>query len=298
MEYGIPRREPPCMADAVRCLDYAVHNGVRTIDTAAAYGCAEEVVGTFLQSKSVPREQLILSTKMMPNLLDDLPPDETAAVIRRELEQSLKRLHTEYVDIYLLHSARYAFRPDILQALSGLTATGLARRVGVSVYEPEEARRCFASGCTDVVQLPFSIFDHRMKTAGIFDPSVRQRCEIHARSAFIQGLVCLQEDQLPPGLQRARPILRRMDRICAETGLSRVALALAFVKKEPAVSRLVFGVNTLDQLREDITLFNRDYPDRLLAEIEKEFDGIAADIVMPSLWKLNHTQENTEQCEN
>lgn len=67
------------------------------------------------------------------------------------------------VDIYLFHSLRYAFPPDILQVMSGLPVAGLVRIVD----EPVKARSCFDNDYTDVAQLPLSIFDHRMKAAGI-----------------------------------------------------------------------------------------------------------------------------------
>lgn len=285
MDYGILGRKKPALEDAVKCLDYATQNGVLAIDTAAAYGTAEEVVGAFIGKRTVARERLFISTKLRPNILDDCRPEQFAKVIAENLEGSLRTLRLDYVDAYLLHSARYAFRPDILEALDSVRRRGLARRVGVSVYEPEEAVACFQDPHVDFIQAPYSIFDHRMKRSGILDHPQRGGCEIHTRSAFIQGLVTLREDQVPPFLERAKPILRRMDEICERNGVGRVELALAYVKRERSISHLVFGVDGLEQLKEDIELFEREVPAPLLDDIEREFEGIDADIVMPSLWK-------------
>ena len=134
----------------------------------------------------------------------------------------------------------------------------------------------------DIIQAPYSIFDHRMKEAGVFDRP--DRCHIDTRSAFIQGLIVLNEDSVPPFLERSKPILKKIDQICKETGMGRVELALAYVKREQAITHLVFGVDSLEQLKEDMQLFQREVPAELLMDIEKEFDGIDADIVMPSLW--------------
>jgi aryl-alcohol dehydrogenase-like predicted oxidoreductase len=217
--------------------------------------------------------------------LDNCQPDDYEKVIRCNLQKSLTTLHLDYADAYLLHSARYAFRPDILAALSVMQREGLARKVGVSVYEPEEAISCYESPYVDFIQAPYSIFDHRMKEHGVLDMSKKGDCELHTRSAFIQGLILLEEKQVPSFLESAKPIVRRIGTICKDTGINRIALAMAYVKKEKAISHLVFGVDSLEQLKEDIRLFEQDLPANLLAQMDTEFEGIETGIVMPSLWK-------------
>lgn len=285
MNYGIIGQRKPSLEYAVRCLDYATQNGITALDTAKAYGSAEEVVGTFLSKKTIKRENLFISTKLLPNLLDEYRSKEYEKVIMDNLRDSLKTLHLEYVDAYLFHSSRYAFQEDMLEALYKVKEKGYARKVGVSVYEPEEAVACFESPYADFIQAPYSIFDHRMKKSGVLSYSSKDKCEIHTRSAFIQGLITLKEGQVPMFLQKAKPIIKRIEEICKDFGISRVELAMAYVKRESSISHLVFGVDSLEQLKEDIELFNHDLPVDLLQQIETEFEGIEADIVMPSLWK-------------
>lgn len=285
MDYGIAGQKKPSLEYAIRCLDYATQNGIQAIDTAAAYGTAEEVVGAFLARRTIPRDKLFVCTKLRPNILDEVPEKDLENTIRYNLKESLQTLHTDYVDAYLLHSARYSYRPEILTALYKMQEEGLARRVGVSVYEPEEAEACFQDGRMGLVQLPYSIFDHRMKEKGILDVWEEPKCEIHARSAFIQGLITLSQEQVPPFLEKAKPIIGRIDQICKNTGLTRIELAMAYVKRESAVSHLVFGIDSLEQLKEDIQAFSNPVPEHLLQEMEQEFQGLDADLVMPSLWK-------------
>lgn len=285
MDYGIIGQKKPDLDYAVNCLDYAVQNGISAIDTARAYGTAEEVVGAFIRKHTVGRSQLFISTKFRPNLLDGYKEEQYKEVVRSELEQQLKILHLDYVDAYMFHSARYAFNDAALEAIDGVRKAGLAKKAGVSVYEPDEAEACFNSTYVDFIQMPYSIFDHRMKDAGVFAKSIDSKCEIHTRSAFIQGLVVLEAEQIPPFLSKAIPIIQKIDKICSDAGISRVELAMAYVKREQAVSHLVFGVDSLEQLKEDIGLFQKDVPARLLEQMDMEFKGIEADIVMPSLWK-------------
>ena len=285
LDYGIIGQKKPSLEYSIRCLDYATQNGINTIDTATAYGTAEEVTGVFLRQRTISREHLFISSKMLPNVLDDFRPEQYYHQIKKHLVRSLEILGTDYLDAYMLHSARYAYRPEILEALQRMQGEGLTRKVGVSVYDPNEAKACFASPYVDFVQLPYSIFDHRMKQQGVLAPASAGKVQIHSRSAFIQGLILLNEEQVPSSLKEAKPIIRKITGICAEYNLNRVALAMAYVKREPEITHLVFGVDTLEQLKEDIALFEQDVPSSILDKMDREFANLRAEIVMPSLWK-------------
>lgn len=284
MDYGVfntPKKDPDY---CIRCLDYATQNGIDAIDTATAYGTAEEITGKFLAMKTVPREKLYVSTKLLPNIMDDKKPDEYIKVIRENLQQSLKVLHTDYIDAYYFHSSRYAFMPELLEAMSSMKKEGLAKRVGVSVYYPDEALACFKDRNINCIQAPYSIFDHRMKENDIFQKGFEAGFNIDVRTAFIKGLIHLEESEVPDHLSKAKPILRKLDALCKETGYSRIELAIGYIKREPAVSHLVFGVRSLEQLKEDMESFKKDIPNTIFDEIDTEFSGIDADLVVPSLW--------------
>lgn len=284
MDYGVfstPKKNPEYCID---CLDYATQNGIDAIDTATAYGTAEEIVGEFLKKKTILREKLFISTKLFPNILDDYNRDDYVRVIRDNLCKSLKTLHTDHVDAYYFHSSRYAFQPELLEAIKVVQDEGLAKRVGVSVYYPDEAMSCFENNHINCIQAPYSIFDHRMKEAGVFEKGKECGFNMDARTVFIKGLIRLKDDEVPDHLAKAKPILKRLDKICNDTGFSRIDLALGYVRREQRINHLVFGVRTIEQLKEDIESFNRDIPEDIFEEIDKEFSGISADIVVPSLW--------------
>lgn len=285
MDYGIFNQSKKDPDYCIQCLDYATQNGISAIDTAAAYGIAEQLTGNFLARRTVPREQLFISTKALPNLLDNCDESNYDRVILDNIENSLKALHTDYVDVYFLHSSRYAFRPEILKALYTVKDKGLARNVGVSVYDPDEAWACCSSPFVNYIQIPYSIFDHRMKESDIFDRADFSGCNMDVRTAFVKGLIRLRDTEVPEYLAKAKPILKKLDRLCEETGFSRIDIAMGYIKREKQVNHLVFGIRTLDQLKEDIASFQKNIPESIFKAIDKEFSGIDADIVVPSLWK-------------
>ncbi len=287
MNYGIRGQRQPSLKEAIEMLDYATQNGIDHIDTANAYGTAEDVVGEFLQKKTTDRDNLFIISKFGPNLLDHAPEDQYYDIMKENLEESLERLHTDYLNCYLLHSARYIWNDAIIDALNRLKVEGYVRNVGVSVYEPDEAKKCIERVNIDFMQLPYSIFDQRMKTEGVFDIAQKEKkkTEIHSRSAFIQGLILMTENEVPEYLSQAKPIVKKIDEICTNQGLSRISLAMNYVKQQNEISHLVFGVDNKDQLRENIEVFKQDLPVDVVAEIAQEFTNLQANIVMPSLWK-------------
>lgn len=285
MDYGIRGQKQPSVHEAIQMLDYATQNGIDTIDTANAYGTAEDVVGAFLQKETVPRENLFIISKFKPNLLDGHADSEYYRIMKENLENTLIRLHTDYLDSYLLHSARYVFNDSIIDTLNRIKKDGYARKIGVSIYEPEEAMKCIERPNVDFMQLPYSIFDQRMSHAGVFEKAKEDTIQIHSRSAFIQGLILMKEDEVPEFLKAARPIVRRIDVLCNRYEISRISLAMNYVKLQNRISHLVFGVDNIQQLRENIEIFKQDLPEDMVRDIAVEFANIEANIVMPSLWK-------------
>lgn len=117
----------------VRCVSEALAGGYRHVDTAAMYD-NEESVGEGIRASSVPRGEIFLTTKVWPENATDGP-------FQCSVEQSLKRLGFDYVDLVLLHWPN----PDVsvaetMRALCDVKARGLARHIGVSNYNVELLR--------------------------------------------------------------------------------------------------------------------------------------------------------------
>lgn len=286
MKYGIRAQKQPSVKEAIKMLDYATQNDIDSIDTAAAYGTSEDIIGEFLRKKTIARDKLFIISKFTPNKLDNVETADYKKVICEQLEESLKRLHTNYLDSYLLHSSRYVFNDEIIGVFYEIKREGKIKHCGVSVYNSEEAKACLYSDKIDFMQLPFSIFDQRMLKEGVFNSSHElKNTQIHSRSAFLQGLILMKEEEVPSFLSAAKPIIRKMDLLCKELNLSRIKLGLLFVKQFKAISHLVFGVDNIDQLKEDIEVFSQDFSNKILNDIAGRFSDIDTSIVIPSLWQ-------------
>jgi len=117
----------------VETLRYAYRCGARYFDTSEAYGDSELVVGEFV--RTIPRHTLFLATK---SRLPYLNPDEAVVHLRSNLERSLRRLHTDHLDLYQLHDAdaRYlatGVPPEVIHFLQEAREKGWIRYFGMAV---------------------------------------------------------------------------------------------------------------------------------------------------------------------
>ena len=285
MDYGVQGGKRPAVEDAVAMLDYATQNGVDAIDTAAAYGTAEEVVGEFLSRKTLPRETLQVISKFGTNIFEGASVADYAVRLRAAAETSLKRLKSDYLNAYICHVPTAAGDSAIIAAMAALKASGLVRHVGFSVYDPDQARACLTADAVDFIQSPFSFLDRRMETSGALAAAGAKGVDLHTRSAFVQGLMLMDVEKIPERLAATRPVISDLEAACAEAGLSRRALALAFVKSNPNVSHLVFGVDNMEQLKEIVSDFDRPVDSGAVKSIAGRFAAVDPSIFLPNNWK-------------
>lgn len=147
--------------DSVRLVRRALDLGINVFDTAPSYMDSETLLGRALEG--VPRDSYVLATKFHPVRQGMLPePDE----LRTSLEESLRKLKTDYVDALLLHSIERPLYDQIVdrfvEPLQAARDAGLVRCVGMSDsferdHDHESARRAVESGAFDVVMVGFNL---------------------------------------------------------------------------------------------------------------------------------------------
>jgi len=285
MDYGIQGGHRPSAADAAAIIGEAVSGGVDAIDTAAAYGEAESVVGRFLASRPGVRDGLFLVSKFGTDLFCGTARADFGGRLADAARSSIAKLATDRLDAYICHVATAVRDDAVIEAMASVKAEGLARKVGFSVYETDEAMAAIDSGAVDFLQVPYSVLDQRMARDGVFDKASARGVEVHARSAFVQGLALMDADAVPDWLYGARRLLRDLEGLCADAGTTRRRLALAFVRRRSGISHLVFGVDDSRQLGEILADFQAPVADDVLDEAERMFADVDPRLVMPNKWR-------------
>jgi aryl-alcohol dehydrogenase-like predicted oxidoreductase len=259
--------------DSIRIIHKALDAGINFVDTADVYsaGESEEILGKALAGR---RDDVVLATKLHGSMGDD--PNHQGSSRRwivREVENSLRRLGTDHIDLYQVHRPDATVDiDDTLSALSDLVHQGKVRYLGSSTFPAEaivEAQWVAEKRGHErfrVEQPPYSIF-----VRGI-EASVLPTCERYGmgvipwsplNGGFLTGRYRPGEEvpksgraaRLPerfdperPGVAAKLAIVPELEKVAAEAGLSMTHLALAFTLAHPAISATIIGPRTMEQL--------------------------------------------------
>ena len=292
LAYGINNRSGrPEQQRVFAILDRALAAGIDRLDTAAAYGEAEKVLGEYIRSRQVADRVKVVS-KLRPDFLDNTYKGTVSLeqAVSDEVQASLERLGLARLDGYLLHSAscEQLEHGELGAALASVRESGLVRQVGASLYTPEQAMTALQTDWLDAVQVPYNILDRRLDQAGFFDRNSRRSrpLTVYVRSLLLQGLLLMSEQEIPPHLSAIVPHLRELDQWLAGQGIDRLAAAFGFVASRPGVDAVVVGVDSVEQLEQYLALSARigDYS-AILSEGLQRFSEIEPRLLSPNLWE-------------
>lgn len=238
--YGITNSAGrPSSAMVERMLGAASRAGVAMLDTACAYGEAEQVIGAGIAVRDFE-----VVTKTDPRLAAG------AEGIEASIEASLAALGRERVYALLVHHGEILLTEGAAhwRALERAKRRGIAGKIGVSVYHPEVLRMLLDRFSIEVVQLPASLYDQRFARSGLLDELARRGVEVHVRSIFLQGLILLAPEHLPAHFSDLARHQRRLHAHLAAQGLTPFEGALRHALGDPRVARVVVGTETEAQL--------------------------------------------------
>jgi aryl-alcohol dehydrogenase-like predicted oxidoreductase len=277
--------------EAIRMIHTALDAGINIVDSADVYsaGESEEIVGKALNGR---RDEVVLATKFaLPTGGDDNDRGGSRRYVMQAVDRSLRRLGTDHIDLYQMH--RLDPDTDIdetLSVLSDLICAGKVGAIGSSLFPPEyivEAqwtadRRGHHRFRTE--QPPYSILTRGVETttlptaqrygmgvltfgplnagwlSGRSDPTSGQRNAGAGTRMFDQALA---------GNRAKVEAVAQLSTLAAEAGLSLTQLATAFVRSHPAVTAVIIGPRTPEQLSDLLTGADVELGDDILDQIDE-----------------------------
>ena len=284
MPYGIANRTgPPDGDELAAMLTLAREAGIRSIDTARAYGDSEARVGRALAAH--PDWRVI--KKLAPDVdAADLELSENLERVEASLARSREALGVESIPVLLLHrfAHRHAFGGKLWRALLAEREAGRIGQLGVSAANPEEAWAALEDPDVEILQVATSLLDLRLQRQGFFARAREAGRTVYVRSVYLQGLAHLGSARLPRALAELATAIGTIEGFAAELGVKPRTLYLAFVRELPGVHP-VLGCETASQLAQLL----RDWEDEavdgaLLSSLIDRLPTAPAALVDPSLW--------------
>ncbi len=285
----LPRPEAK---DAETLLLHALDSGVTLLDTAALYGFGtnEELLGRSIMHR---RQDFVLASKCVLSEIDGKRGlDGSPAAITRTLEDSLRRLRTDHIDLYYLHRLDQNVPiEESMGALVRAVEAGKIRAIGVSEMSAATICRAHAVHPLAAVQTEYSPFTRNVELA------VLQTCDelgigFVAFSPLARGLLAGRIDKggVPKGdiraamprfqalhLARNLALARRVADVAANAGCTTAQLCLAWLLSRRPFIVPIPGTISRDHLDENLAALNLEIPEDLLATIDQvcPFDAVS-----------------------
>jgi len=242
--------QPPSETEAVEFLNHVVDSGVNFIDTAAAYWASEERIGKALSSR---RDEVILATKW-GEWCDESGSvyDYSPAAMWKFLEESLRRLRTDVIDVYQIHSAplEVILKGDALAEMQKARDQGKVRFLGCSCGELE-ALAAIQCGGFDTIQVSYSLLDLTVEER-VLPAALSASVGVIVKDGLAAGRLTQKVHRL--GEEHAE-LKRRVEvfrDLAGAWGMSLPEMALRFVRANPAVSTIIVGTRSRIHLAEDL----------------------------------------------
>jgi aryl-alcohol dehydrogenase-like predicted oxidoreductase len=249
MDYGIAvagERLRPEAADAARLLHYALDKGINLIDTARAYGNSEEIIGRAVASR---RSEFYLVSKVatFPSLL----PGERRERMIASVEESLRQLRTDWLDILLIHTtASDDFDiSELADVLDAIRARGLTRFTGASVYGPKAALATVRSGRYDCLQIALNLLDRRAE-AEVIPVAAAGDIGLMVRSVLMRGVLTHRYEFLPGSLAPIREAVLRLLAFAHDAGIKLPELACRYILSQPGPVTALVGTGRIAELEQ------------------------------------------------
>ena len=275
--YGIANKRGRIPEDEVfDILKFAAASEIDTIDTAHSYGESEAVIGKFLA-------RFDKKFKVISKLPDVGPGGADSVEV--SLRESLGRLKQNRIYGYLIHKFdNLVTYKNLWVKLESFKKHGLVEKIGASLYKPEELEYLLNNHVPlDMVQVPYNIFDQRF--AEYFHILKAENVEIHTRSVFLQGLFLMDRDEAANRFQTAKTAIEKLHAVSSDYDIPMHSLCLCFVLLNEHIDKVVFGIDSLGHLKQNIASLEYYEKVRGIHSILELLQFHDEGVILPYNWK-------------
>ncbi|WP_419902606.1 aldo/keto reductase [Kiloniella sp.] len=249
VQFGLPygvanKRGQVSQGEAHQILKLARSHSLEMIDTAIGYGDSESCLGAI----GVPDYKIVSKLPPMPEDITNIEE-----WVLDQVKASLNRLNVSQLHGLLLHRPLEllgANGQSLYNAMLEAQNLSLTRKIGISVYSPDELESLFAQFTFDLVQGPLNLIDRRLFESGWLSRLKERNVEIHTRSTFLQGLLLIPEQERPSKFSKWDNLWREWHQwldINTETALK---ASVAYPLSLPEIDHVLVGADSVIQMQQ------------------------------------------------
>jgi aryl-alcohol dehydrogenase-like predicted oxidoreductase len=279
--------------ESIAILNHYLERGGNFVDTANAYtkGHSEKIIGDYFKDSAERRHRTVIATKFFGSMLTGDPNSGGAGrkAVVAACEESLRRLHTDYIDLYWMHCYdRHTPIEETMRALDDLVSSGKVRHIGFSdtpawkVMEAQMLSKCLGWAPLIALQLEYSLLERTIE--GELVPLAREHgLGITPWSPLKGGLLSGKYTRDNAGKveggrsafatsgldERAYQVIDSLIAIAREVTSTPARVALSWIQRRPGVAATVIGARTLQQFEDNLAALGLELSSRHVDELDK-----------------------------
>lgn len=268
IDYGFTKKKT--QEEVNKILECASKNGINLIDTAREYGDSENKIGDYISENT---NDFIIATKLKKITLDKADDfNNLNEIIFKSIEESLKNLKLQKLDLLQLHQTNdYIIKnSNFWKVIEKLKKQKIINAFGVSVYDEEETDYIINNynELVDFFQIPYNIFDRRFEK--LQEKLKKHEISLISRSTYLKGIIPCSIEKIPKELIALKPFKIKLKEIAQTLSMNEVELSLLFVYYNNFVASTIIGINSVEELENNIDIINKHKKIKLnLEELNK-----------------------------
>jgi len=295
LNYGISNTKGKPDLEVVRqILGKGILNGVEYIDTARAYGESESIIGKALTPSQSSQIKVITKLSPLQKCTENSSPETVATYVKESVFESCYQLKAPFLQCLMLHRASHLTQWGgvVWDTLLELKKEGVIHSLGASVQNPDELMGVLNHQEIDFIQMPFNLLDYRWGEVikKIKEIKSHRKMIVHVRSVLLQGLLTSSDKQLwkKANVSDHKDVLGWLQGLVNKGDFESVVdLCISYVRSQSWVDGLVIGMETEEQLEENIKIFGHPIiNERKRLEIEASMPRLSLETLNPSSWRL------------
>lgn len=275
LDYGITNKNGKINSEEInKIFDFCINNNIDTFDTAQDYGNSENIL-SFYKNKYNNIKIITKSKFKNKNILYNEIID-------------ISLLKFEKIDYFLLHSFD-DYNTEIINKLKEYKLNNKIIKIGVSVYNVEEAIILLKDNNIDIIQLPINYIDNQWENTEFINLlNNRKNIEIHGRSIFLQGLLLNFPNKIPKNIDicEFEKLNNIINNLCNKFNLTKLELCFAYVNSCNWINKFLIGIDNYEHLLNNYNIINKNIKLNIdqIKEIKNMSIEINKNLLNPSKW--------------